>query len=247
MVERIAVEDLTVRFRFYTERNTTLAARAVELGRRVLGQHRPREFKALSDISFSADDGDIIGIIGPNGAGKTTLLRTICGIYSPDAGSVRTQGRISMLLSLGTGFDNNLSGIENIRLNGLLMGMSAPEIEARIPEIADFAGLGDYLHSPLHYYSTGMISRLSFSIVVAIQPEILVIDEVFSVGDLAFQKKSERAMHELMTKAVCQVIVSHNLDFILGHCNKALYLKGGRLKAIGDPDAIVARYRRDSG
>lgn len=247
MVVRIHAEDVAVSFRYYDERSFSLAARISQIGKNLLGRDKPRTITALSGISFTAGDGDILGIIGPNGAGKTTLLRTICGIYHPNSGSMTTNGRLSMLLSLGTGFDNSLSGIENIRLNGLLMGMSPREIDARIPEIVEFAGLGDHIYRPLRYYSTGMISRLSFSIVVAIQPEILVIDEVFSVGDLAFQKKSERAMRVLMEKAVCQVIASHNLNFIANHCNKVLYLSGGRLVGFGPPQETVAQYRKDYG
>jgi len=147
---------------------------------------------------------------------------------------------------LGTGFDNNLSGIENIRLNGLTLGMSLGEIESKISTIVDFADIGDHIHGPMKHYSNGMISRLSFSIVLAMQPDILLIDEVFAVGDLAFQKKSQSAMNDLLDKSFCQIIVTHSLPFVRQHCNRAIYLCNGRVIMDGDPDAVVSRYERDS-
>lgn len=195
---RIIVEGLTIRFRLSYDKTWTLRDSLAQTARRLFHGRRLRYFTALDDASLTINSGDIVGVIGPNGCGKTTLLRAMCGIYHPDLGTVQRFGRISTLLSLGTGFDNRLNGIDNIRLNGLVMGMSQREIEAKIPQIIEFADIGEHIYQPMKYYSSGMISRVSFAIVQAMQPDILLIDEVFSVGDLQFRKKSERAMHDLL-------------------------------------------------
>ncbi len=229
------------------ELGAAIPARVTEMGKRLLKGYKPRYCHALTNVSVTVYKGDIIGIIGPNGSGKSTFLRTVSGIYHPDAGSVHTHGRISTLLSLGTGFDNNLSGLDNICLNGLIIGMSQAAINANIPQIIEFAEIGDFIHVPMKYYSSGMISRLSFAIVLAMEPDILLIDEIFSVGDLAFQKKSEKAMHNLLSRSNCQMIVTHNLALVREHCNRALYFEGGRIKMDGPPDAVVSRYERNYG
>lgn len=246
MTVRVDIQNLSINFKLYYDRNTTIGAKLKECAGRLRGTYNPRIFQALKDVSFQAREGDIIGIIGPNGAGKTTLLRAICGIYHPDSGTVNVNGRLSMLLSLGTGFDNNLSGLDNIRLNGLIIGMNPEEIEEQIPLIVDYADIGEHIHAPMHYYSNGMISRLSFAIVVAMQPDILIIDEILSVGDLSFQRKSERTMRDLMERASCQIIVSHSLSFIQEHCTRVLYLNGGQVLGFGDPESTIERYKRDS-
>lgn len=242
---KIIVEHVRIRFRLSYDRAYTLYAKAAEIGQRLLRKKEPRFFTALEDVSLTVNDGEIVGVIGPNGCGKTTLLRTICGIYHPDSGSVDCRGRVSTLLSLGTGFDNKLSGLDNIRLNGLLLGMSMREIEAKIPMIVEFADIGDHIRLPMKYYSSGMISRVGFAIVLAMQPDVLLIDEVFSVGDLQFQQKSERAIHELLSRASCQVIVSHNLGFIREHCSRAVYIRQGRIVRDGQPDEVVTLYEKE--
>lgn len=243
---RLEVDNLTIRFRLSHDKTWTLAQKAQEFARRLLRGQELGHFTAVDDVSLRVAEGDIVGVIGPNGCGKTTLLRAIAGIYWPDGGAVRRHGRVSTLLSLGTGFDNRSNGLDNIRLNGLIMGMSDQEIDARIPEIVAFADIGEHIYKPMKYYSNGMISRVSFAIVLAMQPDILLIDEVFSVGDLEFQKKSESAMHKLLSKAACQVIVTHNLHFVRSHCNRALYLRNGKVIADGTPVEVVRQYERDS-
>jgi ABC-type polysaccharide/polyol phosphate transport system ATPase subunit len=228
------------------DQTKTLKAKAHALAQRLITKKKPRYFTALSDVNMVVCDGDIIGVIGPNGSGKTTLLRAISGIYYPDSGSVKCNGEISTLLSLGTGFDNSLSGIENIRLNGLTLGMSLAEIESKISRIVEFADIGDHIYGPMKHYSNGMISRLSFSIVLAMQPDILLIDEVFAVGDLAFQQKSQSAMNDLLDRSICQIIVTHNLSFVRQHCNRAVYLRNGRVIMDADPDEVTTRYKQDS-
>lgn len=244
--KRIIIENLSIRFRYPVDQTKTLKAKAREFVQRFVSQKKPRYFWALSEVNIVVGDGDIIGVIGPNGSGKTTLLRAISGIYYPDSGEVKSYGDISTLLSLGTGFDNNLSGIENIRLNGLTLGMSLADIESKISSIVEFADIGDHIYGPMKHYSNGMISRLSFSIVLAMQPDILLIDEVFAVGDLAFQKKSQSAMNDLLDRSICQIIVTHSLPFVRQHCNRAIYLRNGRVILDGDPDEVVSRYEGDS-
>ena len=202
---------------------------------------------ALSGINLSVKKGDIVGIIGPNGCGKTTLLRTICGIYHPDEGSVMASGRISTLLSLGTGFNNDLNGKDNIRLNGLTIGMTLDEIEEKIPAIIEFADIGDHINMPMKYYSSGMISRLSFSIVLSMKPDILLIDEIFSVGDLSFTQKSEKALQDLLAMTNCQLIVTHNLDLVRDHCNRAIFMESGKIVLDGNPAEVVDAYESRFG
>ena len=244
MRDRIIVEDLSISFRLYYDRNLSLGSKTKEILRRLQGKFSPDMFHALQGVNFKASEGDIIGVIGPNGSGKTTLLRAICGVYTPDEGRVDVFGKISTLLSLGTGFDNNLSGIDNIRLNGLILGMSEKEVEEYIPKIIEFADIGDHIHQSMHYYSNGMISRLSFAIVVAMQPDILVIDEILSVGDLEFSSKSEKTMKRLMDEASCQIIVSHNLEFLKNRCTHILYISSGRVVDFGPPKEIIDAYVR---
>lgn len=244
--EMVRLDDVTIRFRFSYDKARTARERLGQLKKRFTGGWKPRYFTAVDHVNLTIREGDVVGVVGPNGSGKTTLLKTICGIYSPNRGEVTTSGRVSTLLSLGTGFDNTMNGIDNIRLNGLIMGMSADEIEKKIPMIIDFADIGDHIHAPMKYYSSGMISRVSFATVLAMRPEVLLVDEVFSVGDLDFQSKSKKAMKDLLDQASCQVIVSHSLALIREHCNRAIYVRGGRILADGDPDEVISRYEADS-
>lgn len=242
---KVAIEKLTIGFRVSYERQWTLRDKLIDFGRRKWRGMKPTIYYALKDVSITIKEGETVGVVGPNGSGKSTLLRAICGIYHPDAGTVRTFGRVSPLLALGTGFDNRLNALDNIRLGGLLMGMSKSEIEAKIPMIVEFADIGDHVYLPMKYYSTGMIGRVSFGIVLALQPDILLVDEVFSVGDLQFKSKSQRAMHEMLARASCQIIVSHDLNLIERRCSRAIYLRGGQLVADGDPGTVIGAYRKD--
>jgi ABC-type polysaccharide/polyol phosphate transport system ATPase subunit len=242
---KVILDDVAIRFRMAFDLDASFGARIREVGRRLVRRGVQEHFEALRGISLHIREGDVIGVIGPNGSGKSTLLRTIGGIYRPDRGRVETFGKVSTLLSLGTGFDNRLSGLDNIRMNGLLLGIPRRELDAMIPTIEEFAEIGDHIRVPMKYYSSGMISRLSFSIVLAMQPDILLIDEVFSVGDIQFQRRSARALHELLGRASCQVIVTHNLDFVRKHCNRAVYVREGLVEEDGSPATVVPRYVRD--
>ena len=240
----VTVDGLSIRFRLSYDKAYTTAGRIRQMATRFVRKQPPKLFTALDDVSLTANSGDIIGLIGPNGSGKTTFLRAVSGIYRPDAGEVSVTGRMSTLLSLGTGFDNKLSGHDNILLSGLLIGMQPSEIEARVPEIVAFAGVEEFIDVPMKYYSSGMISRLSFAIVLSMEPDVVLIDEVFSVGDLAFKKKSEAAMHDMLSRASIQLIVTHDLSLVRNHCNRAAMFEGGRIVEEGDPADVVATYER---
>lgn len=238
---RIVVEDLSVVFRMSYDKTDTFAGFVGQKLRYFKGR-RPQYFSALSEINLRIEEGEIVGVVGSNGSGKSTLLRTISGIYRPDCGTVRTNGTVSALLSLGTGFDVRLSGLDNIRLLGLIHGLTLAQIETLIPRIAEFADIGEFIGRPMKYYSSGMIARLSFSMILAIEPEILLIDETLSVGDLAFQEKSKAAMRELMNKARCQMIVSHDLDLLGRIATRVIWIEQGRLMMDGPSADIIAQY-----
>lgn len=244
--QKVALRDVMVRFRLSYDKVRTLSDKLRELGVRLAHGYHPKYFEALHAVNLDVYEGDVVGVIGPNGGGKTTLLRTIGGIYHPDRGSVETHGPISTLLSLGTGFDTRLSGRENIRLSGLILGIPRAELEAKIPMIEEFAAIGEHIHVPMKYYSSGMIARIGFSIVLAMEPDILLIDEVFSVGDLQFSRKSARALRELLERATCQIIVTHSLDYVRDSCTRVIYVRGGTIVADGSPHDVVRTYERDA-
>lgn len=240
----IQIQDLIVRFLLATDKTYSLKEIAANFVRGVKFKKQVHYHEALSKVNLTIYEGDIIGIIGPNGCGKTTLLKAISGIYHPDEGSVQCFGQVSSLLSLGTGFNNELNGIDNIRLNGLTLGMPLRQIEEKIPQIIQFADIGEYIYMPMKYYSSGMISRLSFSIILSMQPDILLIDEIFSVGDLAFQKKSEKALHNILSRTRCQLIVTHSLSLVREHCNRAIFMQSGAVVMDGNPNDVVDEYER---
>jgi ABC-type polysaccharide/polyol phosphate transport system ATPase subunit len=245
---RILAQDIGLRFLKSYDKTWTAKSKLGRLVGTLTGRRKPLSYhQVLEGIDLEVNPGERVGIIGPNGSGKSTLLRVISQIYKPDSGTMTVDGKLSSLLSLGTGYNNTLTGLENIRMNALLHGMTMKEIDRKLPEITEFADIGDHINKPMKYYSNGMISRLSFSIVLSLNPEILLIDEVFSVGDIAFKRKSEAALHELLNRAAIQVIVSHNLDLIANHCNRAVYIESGRCKMDGRPDEVIKRYERDYG
>lgn len=241
----VVLEDVSLRFRVSWHKVRTLNERLNEIFHRIFFHHRPSYFTALDHVHFSARQGDVIGLIGGNGAGKSTLLRLIAGIYEPDQGIVRRGSKNISLLALKAGFQPNLSGIENIRLSGLLMGLSLRAIEEKIPEIVEFADIGDHIHSPVKYYSSGMAARVGFATALAVRPEIILIDEALSVGDKAFQEKSEEAIEKMLREASCQIIATHNLKFVRDRCTRALYLKRGRVVLDGAPNDVVDLYENE--
>lgn len=204
-------------------------------------------FEAVHPMSFETHEGDVVGIIGKNGSGKSTLLRAVSGIFSPDGGEIETYGNTVSLMALGVGFRPDLSGRENIFLSGLLLGFRENQIRAKLEEIIEFSELGEFIDMPVRTYSNGMFSKLAFSISAVMEPDILLIDEVLSVGDAKFKKKSYQKIRTLLTERVkTAMIVSHNMDTVRTLCNRVLWINGGYLVADGRTEEVIAAYEADS-
>lgn len=231
----IKVQDVSLKFRLQREKIPSLKEFAVKLLTRRVSYI---DFYALKNINLEVKRGESLGIIGRNGAGKTTLLRVIAGIYKPTRGRVIVKGRIMPIIELGAGFDMELTGRENIFLNGLLLGMTRKEVEEKYDKIVEFSGLGEFINSPMRTYSSGMVLRLGFSIATAIDPDIILIDEVFAVGDSEFRKKCIRRMKEMREKGATLLFVSHNMDAIKENCERSILMEEGRIKAINNSYSI---------
>jgi len=204
-----------------------------------------RYFYALKDVTLKIDRGECIGVIGKNGAGKTTLLSLMLGTIFPTKGKVKIMDRVTPLLELGAGFHPDLTGKENVILNGVLLGLAKGEVLRRLPSIIDFSGIGEFVDHPIRIYSTGMHLRLAFSVAIHIDPKILIIDEVLAVGDEEFQKKSKEAMLKLIGSGVTTIFVSHNLKNVEEICSRILWLDHGEIVAEGIPQTIIERYRKE--
>jgi ABC-type polysaccharide/polyol phosphate transport system ATPase subunit len=200
--------------------------------------------EALSDVSLSLAVSDRIALIGANGAGKTTLLRTIAGIYEPVRGTVTTHGRVSPMLDTRLGIDAEMNGFENIRVRAQLLGLSPAMIERRLPEIAEFTELGDYLEMPVRTYSAGMILRLGFAVATCVEPEILLMDESILAGDAHFIAKAEVRIRTFLDRASAMVLASHNLELCRRWCSKGLWLDRGRIMDFGSVDSVIAKYNQ---
>lgn len=211
---------------------------------RLTKKQKYHEAHALSDISFAVGQGECVGIIGTNGSGKSTILKIITGVLNPTSGNVNVNGRISALLELGAGFNMEYSGIENIYLNGTMNGFSNEEIEARMQDILDFADIGDYVHQPVKTYSSGMFVRLAFSVAINIDPEILIVDEALSVGDVFFQAKCYHKFDEFKKMGKTIMIVSHDLSSIAKYCDRVILLNQGVKLGEGSPKAMIDDYKR---
>lgn len=207
-----------------------------------LSGQKLKEFWALKNISLVLNKGDRLGIIGPNGSGKSTLLKILAGVTTPSRGKINVSGKIASLLEVGTGFHPDFTGRENVYLYGTILGMGLPEIKYKFDEIVTFSGIKKFLDTPVKYYSSGMYVRLAFAVAVHLQWDILLLDEVLSVGDLEFQKKSFNKIKQLISGNKTLILVSHNLDMIKKLCDKALLLENGKIKKIGTVDAIVNYY-----
>jgi len=211
---------------------------------------RPRrstaeEHVALADIDLDIEPGEAVAVIGPNGSGKSTLLKLAGGILQPTEGTVEVEGRVTALIELGAGFHPEITGRENVLINGMLLGLSRLEVEDRLPEILDFAGIGDFINQPVKTYSSGMYVRLGFAVAVAVEPDVLLIDEVLSVGDEAFTKRCLDRLARMRQAGVTMVLVSHDLDLVEAFAERAVYLRKGRVRSRGTVDSVVARYRSD--
>ncbi len=204
------------------------------------------EFWALKDVSFEVEQGEVVGIIGRNGAGKSTLLKILSRITEPTEGYAEIHGRVGSLLEVGTGFHPELTGRENIYLNGSILGMKRREIAKKFDEIVDFAEVEKFIDTPVKHYSSGMYVRLAFAVAAHLEPEILVVDEVLAVGDIAFQKKCLGKMSDVSKEGRTVLFVSHNVALIIQLCNKIIWLYEGKIKKIGDPDKVTSEYLLDN-
>lgn len=235
----IDVEHLSVRYRTMLERRPTMKSALMRLGR---NEHEVRYIQALKDVSFRVRHGEFLGVIGHNGAGKSTLLRTIAGIMPPSEGRVTVNGHVTTLLSVGIGFNAELTGRENIRLGALANGFTPRQISEREDEIAEFAGLGEFIDYPMKTYSSGMFSRLGFAVVTHMDPDILLIDEALSAGDAAFRDRASAKIRELVERARAIVLVSHGLATVQEMASHCLWIDHGRVMGYGEPEEIVESY-----
>ena len=206
---------------------------------------RPDEFWAVNNVSFELRRGECLGLIGGNGAGKTTLLKMLNGLIKPDEGRIEMRGRVGALIALGAGFNPILTGRENVYVNGSVLGLSRKEIDARFDEIVDFSGLEEFIDMPIQSYSSGMQVRLGFAVATAIEPNVLLIDEVLAVGDASFHSKCINVIKSLQKRGVAIILVSHDMHNILRYCQWGVYLKRGQVAAAGPIDAVTADYRQD--
>lgn len=200
-------------------------------------------FRALDDVSFHVEKGEIMGVIGGNGAGKSTLLKIMAGIMKPTSGKVEVNGSIAPMIELGTGFDFELSALENIYLSGAVLGYSKKFIQSKVSEVFDFSELWEFRDVPIKYFSSGMVARLAFSVSTIVIPDVLIVDEVLSVGDLSFQQKSYNRMKELMKGGATVIYVSHDIDALSELCNHVIWLEKGQIKLIGEADEICDAYK----
>ena len=213
----------------------------------VTGKLKFNEFLALDDVSFTVEKGETLGLIGSNGAGKSTTLKVISGILKPTEGKVITRGNIVPMLELGAGFDLELTGRENIYLNGAILGYTKEYLESKYDEIVEFAEIKEFIDMPIRNYSSGMMARLAFSIASVVQPEILIVDEILAVGDVKFQKKSYKRMQELMSGGATVLFVSHDIDKIEEMCDKVVWLEKGKVKRSGPAKQVCIEYKKEQG
>ena len=233
----VTVEGVSKRFRVYHERNQSLKA-AIMRGRRSVHE----DFWALTDVGFEIPTASTFGLVGDNGSGKSTLLKCIAGILSPDAGSVSASGRMAALLEVGSGFHPELSGRDNVYLNGSILGMTRKEIDRKFDGIVDFSGVENFIDQPVKNYSSGMYVRLGFAVAINVDPEILLVDEVLAVGDAAFQEKCAEKFTEFSREGRTVVVVSHSMHSLRNMCDQVAWLDHGRLVETGDAKPVLERY-----
>jgi len=238
--EVIRLENASVRYRVPNERVSTFKEYVIRL---VQGKIKYNSFLALDNVSFNVNKGQVFGLIGPNGAGKSTLLKLIARVLRPTEGRVLVKGRVAPLLEFGAGFHPELTGRENVYLNGAMLGFTQEEMAAKFDDIVEFAELWDFIDAPLRTYSSGMWARLGFSVATDVDPEILIIDEVLSVGDEAFQRKSTERINQFRDRGATILLVSHNMAQIEEMCQHAAWLDQGKLEAIGETPVVIAAYR----
>lgn len=235
----IRANDISMRYLMTYDRIQSIKEYIVQMLR---GKIKYEEFWALKNVSFEVERGEVVGIIGHNGAGKSTLLKVISGILKPTGGELEVHGNVVPMLELGSGFDHDLTGRENIFLNGSILGYSEKYLKEKYEQIVEFSELGKFIDVPIRNYSSGMLMRLAFSIATVVQPEILVVDEILAVGDAAFQEKSKARMLELMSGGTTVLFVSHSLEQIREMCDRVIWLEHGQIKAIGATKEICDAY-----
>lgn len=240
----IKVENVSVIFNIANEKVQSLKEYFIKLARRELVF---KEFIAVDDISFTVNRGDVFGLVGTNGSGKSTMLKVIAGVLKPSKGSCEVNGSISPLIELGAGFDYELTARENIYLNGALLGHSKKFLDEHIDEVIDFAELHDFMEMPIKNYSSGMVARIAFAIATITEPDLLIVDEVLSVGDFLFQQKCEERIQALIKNGTTVLIVSHDTNQIERLCNKALWIEKSHLKKIGNAKEVCEAYRQQAG
>ena len=240
----IRVENVTQRFRLIHERPDSLRELFTKFFRHKSEFH---DFEALKDVSFNVQPGEMVGLVGRNGSGKSTLLKVVAGVYQPTFGQVEVHGSIAPMIELGAGFHGELTGRENVLMNGLLMGFTKRDMQAREKAIIDFADIGEFIDSPVKQYSSGMYTRLAFAVATEVNPDILVVDEILAVGDTAFQQKCLERLENFRRSGKTILFVTHSLGQVVAHCDRAIYLEKGRIVADGDPEQIVDLYKAANG
>ena len=235
----IDVQDVTMRFHMNADRILSIKE---FITRALRGKIQYKDFTALDHVSFQVGKGETLGLIGRNGAGKSTLLKVVSGILKPSEGSVKCGGNVVPMLELGSGFDMDLTGRENIFLNGAILGYDEDFLWAKYDDIVAFSELGDFINEPVRNYSSGMMARLAFSIASLVEPEILIVDEILSVGDESFQKKSRARMMELMGRGTTVLFVSHSLPQIREMCDRVLWLENGRVRMLDKTEIVCDAY-----
>ena len=233
----VHVDNVSLKYRLYSERNDSIKS---ALMRRTAGKFK--DFWGLRHVSIEVVAGSTLGLIGANGSGKSTLLKTISRILYPDEGTVTVNGRVASLLEVGSGFHPELSGRENIFLNGSILGMQRKEIARRLDEIIDFSGVRDFIDQPVKNYSSGMYVRLGFAVAIHTNPDILIVDEVLAVGDAAFREKCRLKFLELRDQGKTIILVSHSMDTIIEMCDVAVWMQEGHVMKLGTPRDVVAAY-----
>ncbi|MEG1639581.1 MAG: ABC transporter ATP-binding protein [Ruthenibacterium sp.] len=239
--DMITVDNVTMRFNLAQEKHESLKEYFLAA---VKGKLHFEEFYALHDISLTVEKGDFYGLVGLNGSGKSTLLKIIAGVFKPTAGSVTVKGTIAPLIELGAGFDMDLTARENIYLNGTVLGFTPKYLDEKFDEIVEFSELREFLDVPLKNYSSGMVSRIAFAIATITKPDVLIADEILSVGDFLFQEKCEQRMRELMAGGTTVILVSHSIEQIERMCNKVTWLEKGRVKMQGEVQTVCEAYKQ---
>ena len=237
----IKVDNVSMCFNLSKEKHESLKEYFLAM---VQGRLQYDEFYALKDVSLDIMPGDFYGLVGLNGSGKSTLLKTIAGVYKPSKGKVTVNGTIAPLIELGAGFDMDLTARENIYLNGTVLGFSPKYLDEKFDEIVEFSELENFLDVPLKNYSSGMVARLAFAVATMTKPDILIADEILSVGDFLFQEKCEKRMAELLSGGTTVILVSHSIEQIERMCNKVAWLDHGHLRRLGPTKEVTAEYRK---